>query len=54
MIQLRKEGWANHLGRQAAACFLTRGCLWVSWEEGFKVMTYSAPHPFISYDSITP
>ncbi|CAB4010945.1 cryptochrome-1-like isoform X2 [Paramuricea clavata] len=33
--QLRKEGWANHLGRLAAACFLTRGCLWVSWEEGF-------------------
>ena len=37
MTQLRKEGWIHHLGRHAVACFLTRGDLWVSWEEGMKV-----------------
>ncbi|XP_048589639.1 uncharacterized protein LOC5512527 isoform X2 [Nematostella vectensis] len=36
MRQLREEGWIHHLARQAVGCFLTRGCLWVSWEEGFK------------------
>ena len=34
MTQLRKEGWIHHLARHAVACFLTRGDLWVSWEEG--------------------
>uniref|UniRef100_A0A4W5L796 Cryptochrome circadian regulator 3b n=1 Tax=Hucho hucho TaxID=62062 RepID=A0A4W5L796_9TELE len=37
MTQLRKEGWIHHLARQAVACFLTRGDLWISWEEGMKV-----------------
>lgn len=37
MTQLRKEGWIHHLARHAVACFLTRGDLWVSWEEGKKV-----------------
>ncbi|KAI2511153.1 DNA photolyase [Fragilaria crotonensis] len=34
MIQLKQEGWIHHLGRHAVACFLTRGDLWQSWEEG--------------------
>ena len=34
MAQLRTEGWIHHLGRHAVACFLTRGDLWQSWEEG--------------------
>lgn len=34
MAQLRAEGWIHHLGRHAVACFLTRGDLWQSWEEG--------------------
>jgi cryptochrome len=34
MIQLANEGWMHHLGRHAVACFLTRGDLWQSWEEG--------------------
>ncbi|XP_030634406.1 cryptochrome circadian regulator 4 [Chanos chanos] len=37
MTQLRKEGWIHHLARHAVACFLTRGDLWISWEEGMKV-----------------
>jgi len=37
MTQLRQVGWVHHLGRYAIACFLTRGDLWISWEEGFKV-----------------
>lgn len=37
MIQLRDEGWIHHLARNAVACFLTRGDLWISWEEGMKV-----------------
>ncbi|XP_052212171.1 cryptochrome-1-like [Dreissena polymorpha] len=37
MVQLREVGWVHHLGRHAIACFLTRGDLWISWEEGFKV-----------------
>ncbi|CAB3366165.1 Hypothetical predicted protein [Cloeon dipterum] len=37
MTQLRKEGWIHHLARHAVACFLTRGDLWISWEEGQKV-----------------
>uniref|UniRef100_UPI00398F7454 cryptochrome-2-like isoform X2 n=1 Tax=Pristiophorus japonicus TaxID=55135 RepID=UPI00398F7454 len=37
MKQLRQEGWIHHLARHAVACFLTRGDLWISWEEGMKV-----------------
>lgn len=37
MTQLREEGWIHHLARYAVACFLTRGDLWISWEEGKKV-----------------
>ncbi|GIY19474.1 cryptochrome-1 [Caerostris extrusa] len=37
MRQLVCEGWLHHVGRNAVACFLTRGDLWISWEEGFKV-----------------
>ncbi|XP_069354390.1 cryptochrome-1-like isoform X2 [Maniola hyperantus] len=37
MIQLREEGWIHHLARHAVACFLTRGDLFISWEEGMKV-----------------
>ncbi|XP_018420471.1 PREDICTED: cryptochrome-1-like [Nanorana parkeri] len=37
MTQLRTEGWIHHLARHAVACFLTRGDLWISWEEGQKV-----------------
>lgn len=37
MTQLRYEGWIHHLARHAVACFLTRGDLWISWEEGMKV-----------------
>ncbi|XP_046667864.1 cryptochrome-1-like [Homalodisca vitripennis] len=37
MVQLRQEGWIHHLSRHAVACFLTRGDLWISWEEGMKV-----------------
>jgi cryptochrome len=34
MVQLKQEGWIHHLGRHAVACFLTRGDLWQSWEQG--------------------
>lgn len=37
MTQLREEGWIHHLARHAVACFLTRGDLWQSWEDGMKV-----------------
>ncbi|XP_078663628.1 cryptochrome-1-like isoform X3 [Branchiostoma floridae x Branchiostoma belcheri] len=37
MSQLQQEGWIHHLARHAVACFLTRGDLWISWEEGQKV-----------------
>lgn len=37
MTQLRLEGWIHPLARHAVACFLTRGDLWISWEEGMKV-----------------
>ncbi|XP_056632946.1 cryptochrome-1 [Diorhabda sublineata] len=37
MTQLRQEGWIHHIARHAVACFLTRGDLWISWEEGMKV-----------------
>jgi len=37
MTQLRTEGWIHHLARHSVACFLTRGDLYISWEEGVKV-----------------
>lgn len=37
MRQLRQEGWIHHLARHAVACFLTRGDLWQSWEDGQRV-----------------
>lgn len=37
MRQLRQEGWIHHLARHAVACFLTRGDLYISWEEGQRV-----------------
>ena len=37
MRQLRIEGWIPHVARLAVGCFLTRGCLWINWEEGYKV-----------------
>lgn len=37
MTQLRTEGWIHHLARHAVACFLTRGDLWQSWEDGQAV-----------------
>jgi cryptochrome len=36
MRQLAQQGWIHHLGRHAVACFLTRGDLWQSWEEGAR------------------
>ena len=41
MTQLQTEGWIHHLARHAVACFLTRGDLWISWEEGQKVGHFS-------------
>lgn len=37
MTQLRLEGWIHHLARHMVACFLTRGDLFQSWEEGLRV-----------------
>lgn len=37
MKQLKLEGWMHQVSRHAVACFLTRGDLWISWEEGLKV-----------------
>ena len=37
MTQLKEEGWIHPLARHATACFLTRGDLWVSWEDGMRV-----------------
>ena len=37
MTQLREEGWIHHLAFHSVASFLTRGQLWISWEEGMKV-----------------
>lgn len=34
LTQLHATGWIHHLGRHAVACFLTRGDLWQSWEQG--------------------
>lgn len=43
MTQLRQEGWIHHLARHAVACFLTRGDLWISWEEGQRVREPAEP-----------
>lgn len=40
MNQLRKEGWIHHLARHSVACFLTRGDLYQSWEDGAQVFEY--------------
>ena len=40
MTQLRQEGWIHHLARHAVACFLTRGDLYQSWEDGARVFDY--------------
>ncbi|XP_071444604.1 cryptochrome-1 [Hetaerina americana] len=40
MRQLRLEGWMPHAARNAVACFLTRGDLWISWERGLSVFLY--------------
>ncbi|XP_072045831.1 cryptochrome-1-like [Amphiura filiformis] len=37
MRQLRHEGWMHQVGRHAVTCFLTRGDLWISWEDGLQV-----------------
>jgi len=37
MNQLQQEGWMHHLARHSVACFLTRGDLWCSWEDGRDV-----------------
>ncbi|ESO98033.1 hypothetical protein LOTGIDRAFT_143281 [Lottia gigantea] len=37
MNQLRSEGWLHHVGRHMVSCFITRGDLWLSWEDGLKV-----------------
>lgn len=37
MTQLRQEGWMHHLARHSVACFLTRGDLYCSWEDGRDV-----------------
>ncbi|MEW5299813.1 MAG: hypothetical protein WDW38_010854 [Sanguina aurantia] len=37
MVQLREWGWMHHLARHSVACFLTRGDLYLSWEEGRDV-----------------
>lgn len=37
MRQLATEGWIHHLARHAVACFLTRGDLYISWEDGVAV-----------------
>ncbi|XP_049951179.1 cryptochrome-1 [Schistocerca serialis cubense] len=36
MRQLKLEGWIHHVARNAVACFLTRGDLWISWEAGLQ------------------
>ncbi|XP_075231989.1 circadian regulator cryptochrome isoform X2 [Lycorma delicatula] len=36
MRQLLQEGWIHHIARNAVSCFLTRGDLWISWEDGLQ------------------
>lgn len=49
MMQLRQTGWIHNLARHSVACFLTRGDLWISWEEGMKVKWQSL---YVDYDGI--
>lgn len=47
MRQLREWGWMHHLARHSVACFLTRGDLYISWEEGqavFEELLIDADH----------
>ncbi|KAF3527767.1 hypothetical protein DY000_02042936 [Brassica cretica] len=37
MVQLLKWGWMHHLTRHSVACFLTRGDLFIHWEQGRDV-----------------
>lgn len=37
MRQMRQEGWIHHVCRNSLAVFLTRGVLFLSWEQGLKV-----------------
>ncbi|VYS57495.1 unnamed protein product [Arabidopsis thaliana] len=37
MVQLLKWGWMHHLARHCVACFLTRGDLFIHWEQGRDV-----------------
>ncbi|XP_064397582.1 cryptochrome-2-like isoform X3 [Halichondria panicea] len=37
MRQLWQEGWIHYLLRESVAFFLTRGELWISWEQGRRV-----------------
>lgn len=37
MRQLKQEGWIHHVARHAVSTFLTRGDLWISWEDGLEV-----------------
>lgn len=37
MRQLNQEGWIHHVARYSAATFLTRGDLWLNWEDGARV-----------------
>ena len=32
--QIKLEGWAHHVVRNALSMFLTRGDLWLSWTHG--------------------
>ncbi|KAF6258816.1 6-4 photolyase [Scenedesmus sp. NREL 46B-D3] len=47
MRQLSEWGWMHHLARHSVACFLTRGDLYISWEEGkdvFEELLLDADH----------
>ncbi|XP_034243121.1 cryptochrome-1 [Thrips palmi] len=37
MRQMHQEGWVHHVARNAVACFLTRGDLWMNWEIGLRL-----------------
>ena len=52
MTQLRQEGWIHHLARHAVACFLTRGDLWISWEEGMKVSVLPTNVVWLYYEEL--
>ena len=41
IAKLKQEGWIDYEARQSLAYFLTRGCLWINWEEGVKVSILS-------------